>query len=247
MQFIDPAGLTVFNRYNAHVIIDSAGSIVAHYRKIHLFDVDVPNGPVLMESRTTAPGSTPVVCDSPVGKLGLTVCYDLRFPELYQRLTWDMGAQVRGPVDCWPASAATAWQDPACCADCHLATACDHAVPTCRCCWSRLHSPRSQASVSHGAPHMHFEGLALTVIAERHAGHALQQLSVYTHTVYMLQHKGNKAAVCWYRTVCATSCQQSLTYLSRCCTLGGAAACTRHRVPELCDRCCSSRQALREA
>lgn len=92
------------------MIIDSAGSIVAHYRKIHLFDVDVPNGPVLMESRTTAPGRTPVVCDSPVGKLGLTVCYDLRFPELYQRLTWDMGAQVWGPFDCWQASAATAWQ-----------------------------------------------------------------------------------------------------------------------------------------
>lgn len=111
-----------------------------------MFDVDVPNGPVLMESRTTAPGSevggaasvappaagvaSPagwhwhplkpcnaapalvlpshlphswppnstscqlVTCDSPAGRLGLSVCYDLRFPELYQTLTWHMGASV---------------------------------------------------------------------------------------------------------------------------------------------------------
>jgi predicted amidohydrolase len=44
-------------RYNCHVVVSSAGDIVASYRKVHLFDVDVPNGPVLMESRTTAPGS----------------------------------------------------------------------------------------------------------------------------------------------------------------------------------------------
>ncbi|GAX78444.1 hypothetical protein CEUSTIGMA_g5885.t1 [Chlamydomonas eustigma] len=80
--------------YNTHVIISSDGDLVASYRKIHLFDVDVPNGPVLMESRTTAPGDLLVTCDSPVGKLGLTVCYDLRFPEMYQLLTWQMGAQV---------------------------------------------------------------------------------------------------------------------------------------------------------
>ncbi|KAF6254735.1 carbon-nitrogen hydrolase [Scenedesmus sp. NREL 46B-D3] len=106
--------------YNAHVVLDAAGSTAASYRKVHLFDVDVPNGPVLMESRTTAPGdkssaaaaaqrcaawldvgfepATPgcqlVVCDSPAGRLGLTVCYDLRFPEVYQTLTWGMGAEV---------------------------------------------------------------------------------------------------------------------------------------------------------
>lgn len=42
--------------HNTHVIIDDGGNIVANYRKVHLFDVDVPNGPVLMESRNTAPG-----------------------------------------------------------------------------------------------------------------------------------------------------------------------------------------------
>jgi predicted amidohydrolase len=47
-----------------------------------------------MESRSTAPGGQLVACDSPAGRLGLSVCYDLRFPELYQRLTFDMGAQL---------------------------------------------------------------------------------------------------------------------------------------------------------
>lgn len=61
------------------------------------FDVDVPGGPVLMESRSTAPGSSVVAVDSPVGRLGVTVCYDLRFPELYQRLRFEHGCEVGLP------------------------------------------------------------------------------------------------------------------------------------------------------
>ncbi|GIL79098.1 hypothetical protein Vretifemale_8387, partial [Volvox reticuliferus] len=80
--------------YNTHVVLDSKGELVARYRKIHLFDVDVPNGPVLMESRSTAPGTEAVVVDTPAGRLGLTTCYDLRFPELFAHLTWERGAQV---------------------------------------------------------------------------------------------------------------------------------------------------------
>ncbi|PNW72855.1 hypothetical protein CHLRE_14g609030v5 [Chlamydomonas reinhardtii] len=80
--------------YNTHVVVDDAGELAAVYRKIHLFDVDVPNGPLLMESRTTAPGSQAVVVDTPAGRLGLTTCYDLRFPELFAHLTWERGAQV---------------------------------------------------------------------------------------------------------------------------------------------------------
>ncbi|KAI8464753.1 MAG: carbon-nitrogen hydrolase [Monoraphidium minutum] len=80
--------------YNCHVVLDPTGGTAAWYRKVHLFDVDVPNGPVLMESRTTAPGSKLVVCPSPAGVLGLTICYDLRFPELYQKMAWEMGAQL---------------------------------------------------------------------------------------------------------------------------------------------------------
>ncbi|GLC72751.1 hypothetical protein PLESTF_001289500 [Pleodorina starrii] len=80
--------------YNTHVVLDSSGELVAQYRKIHLFDVDVPNGPILMESRSTAPGNEAVVVDTPAGRLGLTTCYDLRFPELFAHLTWERGAQI---------------------------------------------------------------------------------------------------------------------------------------------------------
>ncbi|KAF9436538.1 Carbon-nitrogen hydrolase [Entomortierella beljakovae] len=69
--------------YNTHVIINDQGSIVESYRKIHLFDVDIENGPRLMESNNTVAGdrlAAPVL--SPVGKIGLGICYDLRFPEL---------------------------------------------------------------------------------------------------------------------------------------------------------------------
>lgn len=61
---------------------------------MHLFDVDVPNGPVLMESRYAAPGSQLVSCASPAGRLGLSICYDLRFPEVYQQLRFRHGADV---------------------------------------------------------------------------------------------------------------------------------------------------------
>lgn len=83
-------------RFNAHVIVNDAGEIQASYRKIHLFDVDMGdvNGPVLMESRTAAAGETLVTCDSPAGKLGLTVCYDLRFPEMFARLRYELGCEV---------------------------------------------------------------------------------------------------------------------------------------------------------
>jgi predicted amidohydrolase len=72
---------------------DEHGAVVARYRKIHLFDIDLPGGPVLTESRNTAPGDAVVVADSPVGRLGLSVCYDVRFPELYRALV-DGGATV---------------------------------------------------------------------------------------------------------------------------------------------------------
>jgi len=76
---------------NACVHVDKRGEVRAIYRKIHLFDVDLPDGTRLMESDTVEPGTEPVVTDAPFGKLGLSVCYDLRFPELYRRLV-DGGA-----------------------------------------------------------------------------------------------------------------------------------------------------------
>ena len=83
-------------RFNAHIIVNDAGEIRASYRKIHLFDVDMGdvNGPVLMESRTAAAGEALVTGDSPAGKLGLTVCYDLRFPEMFARLRYELGCEM---------------------------------------------------------------------------------------------------------------------------------------------------------
>ena len=77
--------------YNTSVYLDATGAVKALYRKIHLFDVAIPNGPQLMESRQTGPGDKAVSIATPMGTLGLTICYDLRFPQLYQALV-DQGA-----------------------------------------------------------------------------------------------------------------------------------------------------------
>ncbi len=76
---------------NACVHLGPDGSVRAVYRKIHLFDVDLPDGTRLSESTTVEPGSELVVTDTSFGKLGLSVCYDVRFPELYRDLV-DAGA-----------------------------------------------------------------------------------------------------------------------------------------------------------
>ena len=80
--------------YNTHVILDKEGVVKCLYRKIHLFDVHIPDKVNLRESATTAPGSELVVCDSPIGRLGLSTCYDMRFPEMYVPLVHEMGAQI---------------------------------------------------------------------------------------------------------------------------------------------------------
>jgi predicted amidohydrolase len=71
---------------NTSILLRGDGSIAATYRKIHLFDVDVPGGMSFRESETVEAGESPQVADTPWGKLGLTICYDLRFPELYRVL-----------------------------------------------------------------------------------------------------------------------------------------------------------------
>jgi predicted amidohydrolase len=72
--------------YNSCVAIDAHGEVVAIYRKIHLFDVDLADGTAFTESAYTSAGRQVVVCDLAGVKLGLSICYDLRFPELYRRL-----------------------------------------------------------------------------------------------------------------------------------------------------------------
>jgi deaminated glutathione amidase len=71
---------------NRSFLIDRDGDIVARYDKIHMFDVDLGNGESYRESRNFRPGELAVATDLPWGRLGLTVCYDLRFPALYRAL-----------------------------------------------------------------------------------------------------------------------------------------------------------------
>jgi predicted amidohydrolase len=72
---------------NRSFVIDAAGAIVARYDKMHLFDVDLPTGESWRESALYRAGDVPAVArGTPVGDLGLTICYDLRFPDLFARL-----------------------------------------------------------------------------------------------------------------------------------------------------------------
>ncbi len=78
----------------ASVVFDANGRQVARYDKIHLFDVDLPEKKeIYRESATFEPGKEPILVETPVGMLGLSVCYDMRFPELYRRLS-ARGAQL---------------------------------------------------------------------------------------------------------------------------------------------------------
>ncbi len=72
--------------YNTSVLFGPDGSRLATYRKIHLFDVDVSDDVRFQESATVKPGDRPVTVETPLAKLGLSICYDLRFPELYMAL-----------------------------------------------------------------------------------------------------------------------------------------------------------------
>jgi deaminated glutathione amidase len=71
---------------NRSFLIDRKGNIAARYDKIHMFDVDLTGGESYRESRSYRPGEMAVVSDLPWGRLGLTICYDLRFPALYRAL-----------------------------------------------------------------------------------------------------------------------------------------------------------------
>ena len=78
---------------NRGFVIDNAGAIRARYDKLHLFDVDLANGESWRESAAYVAGEGAVVVDTPLGRVGLSICYDLRFPDLYRALS-DAGATV---------------------------------------------------------------------------------------------------------------------------------------------------------
>jgi predicted amidohydrolase len=79
--------------FNTSVLISPTGDVVSRYRKIHLFDVDVPGAGPLTESSATAAGSEPCLTEARGVPLGMTVCYDVRFPELFTKLALG-GARV---------------------------------------------------------------------------------------------------------------------------------------------------------
>ncbi len=79
--------------FNTSVVIAPTGEIAATYRKVHLFDIDVENGPADTESDRVIAGDEPVCVDIDGVRIGLTICYDLRFPELYRTLALG-GAEV---------------------------------------------------------------------------------------------------------------------------------------------------------
>lgn len=73
--------------YNTCVVFDPRGALLATYRKVHLFDVDIAGHVSVCESALRLHGTAPVTVPTALGTLGLSVCYDLRFPELYRKLT----------------------------------------------------------------------------------------------------------------------------------------------------------------
>ncbi|MDQ3367810.1 MAG: carbon-nitrogen hydrolase family protein [Myxococcota bacterium] len=80
--------------YNTALVIDPRGELRARYRKVHLFDVDIPGGATLRESDATCAGDELVVVEIGGAPVGLSICYDVRFPELYRRLVKEHGAEV---------------------------------------------------------------------------------------------------------------------------------------------------------
>jgi len=79
--------------YNSSLLFDDNGKITARYDKVHLFDVNIRGGESHKESKLVEPGKEVVIAETPFGKLGFSICYDLRFPELYRKMTHE-GARI---------------------------------------------------------------------------------------------------------------------------------------------------------
>ena len=79
--------------HNTSLLFNPTGEILCRYRKVHLFDIDIPGQVSVRESDTKKPGEEVVTCPTELGTFGLSVCYDLRFPELYRALS-GQGAEI---------------------------------------------------------------------------------------------------------------------------------------------------------
>ena len=85
---------------NRSILVAPDGHIAATYDKMHMFDVDLPTGEKARESEAYTPGETAVIAATPLGKLGLTICYDVRFPYLYRALAKG-GAEIMTVPACF--------------------------------------------------------------------------------------------------------------------------------------------------
>ena len=83
---------------NRSLLIDANGGIVARYDKLHVFDVDLPNGERYRESASIRPGEAAQTADTPWGRLGLTICYDIRFPHLHRQLAKAGASMIAVPA-----------------------------------------------------------------------------------------------------------------------------------------------------
>lgn len=83
---------------NRSLLVDPNGAITARYDKLHVFDVNLPNGETYRESATVRPGDGAVVADTPWGRLGLTICYDIRFPHLHRQLAKAGASMIAVPA-----------------------------------------------------------------------------------------------------------------------------------------------------
>ena len=83
---------------NRSLLIDANGGVVGRYDKLHVFDVDLANGETYRESATIRPGDGATVADTPWGRLGMSVCYDVRFPHLYRQLAKAGAAMISVPA-----------------------------------------------------------------------------------------------------------------------------------------------------
>ena len=84
---------------NRSLLFSPDGALIARYDKLHMFDVDLPGGESWKESKVYAPGDAAALVEAPLAKIGLTICYDVRFPTLYRRL-----AQAGAQILCVPAA-----------------------------------------------------------------------------------------------------------------------------------------------
>ena len=95
---------------NRSYLISSEGSVIARYDKIHMFDVTLPGGKVIRESSAYRPGESAVVAATPWGALGMSVCYDLRFPQLYRALAKGGAAMIAVPSSFQRETGPAHWQ-----------------------------------------------------------------------------------------------------------------------------------------